>query len=110
MSSYSRSISDAPLAFVLLANEKWLRHDETCQQDMGAATQNLLLEAVKLNLGAVWMSAAPLEDRMNYIKKMFNLKESLRPYCVVTVGYPEEENGNKFIDRFDATRIHYEKY
>lgn len=109
MSPYSKLIADAPLAFILLGNDERIKYPENWQQDMGAATQNLLLEAVELDLGAVWMSAAPLEDRMNYIKEMFDLKENLMPYCVVAVGYPEEGKGNKFVDRFDETRIYYEK-
>ena len=110
MSPYSRAIADAPLAIVVLANQERMRYPENWQQDLGAATENLLLEAVELNLGAVWMGAAPLEDRMNYLKEMFNLPEKLMPYCIITVGYPEEGKGNEFVDRFDETRIHYETY
>jgi nitroreductase len=110
MSQYSKLIKDAPLAFVLLGNEERMRFPENWEQDMGAATQNLLLQAVELDLGAVWMSAWPLEDRINHIKDMFKLSDNLRPYAVVTVGYPEDTQGNKFVDRFDKTRVHYENY
>ena len=110
MSQYSKLIADAPLAFILLGNEDRMRYPENWEQDMGAATQNLLLEAVELNLGAVWMSAAPLNDRMNYIKDMFNLEDKLKPYCVVTVGYAAKGQENKFIDRYDESRVHYDNY
>ncbi|MGL5347721.1 MAG: nitroreductase family protein [Peptostreptococcaceae bacterium] len=110
MSKYSKLIADAPLAFILLGNEDRMRYPENWEQDMGAATQNLLLEAVELDLGAVWMSAAPLDDRMNYIKNMFNLEDKLKPYCVVTVGYPAKGQENKFIDRYDESRVHYDNY
>jgi len=26
------------------------------------------------------------------------------------VGYPAEENANKFVDRYEADRVHYNKY
>ncbi|MGL5312098.1 MAG: nitroreductase family protein [Peptostreptococcaceae bacterium] len=110
MSPYSKLIKDAPLAFLLLGNEERMRYAENWEQDMGACTQNLLLQAVELDLGAVWMSAWPLDDRINYIKDIFNLKNNLRPYSVVTVGYPDEKQENKFIDRYDETRVHYENY
>lgn len=109
MSPYSKQIAKAPVAIVLLANTTRMKYPENWTHDMGAATQNLLLEATYLNLGAVWMSVAPLEDRTNYIKEMFNLEATLLPYCVVTVGYPDKIQ-NRFIDRFDSTRIHYEHF
>ncbi|EYE89512.1 NADH dehydrogenase [Fervidicella metallireducens AeB] len=110
MSPYSKLIADAPVAFVLLANEDRMKFPENWQQDMGAAAQNILLEAVELGLGAVWLGVAPLEDRVNYVKKMFNLQDTLKPYCVIALGYPAEGEENKFIDRYDETRVHFEKF
>lgn len=107
MSPCSKTIAKSPLAIVLLGNKQRMRYPENWEQDMGAATQNLLLEATYLDLGAVWMSVAPLEERETYIKELFNLDSKLLPYCVVTVGYPDQVH-NRFIDRFDSTRIHYE--
>lgn len=72
---------------------------------MGAATQNLLLEATYLDQGAVLMSVTSLEERQSHIKNLFNLDSTLKPYCVVTVGYPDQVQ-----NRFDSTRIHYETY
>ena len=110
MSPYSKLIAKAPLAIILLGNEERMKFPENLEQDLGAATQNLLLEAVELGLGAVWMSATPLEDRMNHITNMFNLNKNIKPYCVVAVGYAAEGQENKFIDRFDDSRIHYDSY
>jgi hypothetical protein len=39
---------------------------------------------------------------------LLNLPENLVPYAVVPVGVPDGE-GNYFVDRFDATRIHFER-
>lgn len=72
--------------------------------------ENILLEAVELGLGTVWIGVAPGEERMNYIKDMFNLKENIKPYSVISIGYPMMDEENKFIDRFDETRVHYENY
>lgn len=109
MSPYSKLVENAPLTFILLANEDRMKVPEIWQQDMGAAAENILLEAVELELGAVWLGIAPIEDRMNYIKKMFDLEENIKSYCAIAVGYPEGQE-NKFIDRYDDTRVHYEKY
>ncbi len=109
MSPYSKLIANAPLAFIMLASEERMKFSDNWQQDMGAATENILIEAVDLELGAVWLGVAPAEDRMNYIKEMFGLKETIKPYCVIAIGYPNGEE-NKFVDRYDETRVHYEKY
>lgn len=110
MSPYSKLIADAPVAFVLLANEKRMNFPENWQQDMGVATENILLQAVELELGAVWLGVAPLEDRVSYLKEMFQLTDNLRPYCVIALGYPGEGQENKFVDRYDEIRVHFEKF
>lgn len=110
MSPYAKFVADAPLAFVLLANEERMKYPENWEQDMGAATENILLEAVELDLGGVWLGVAPLEDRVDYLKEMLGLPENIRPYCVIAIGYPVDGQENKFIDRYDETRVHFEKY
>mgnify|MGYP000185424315 CR=1 FL=1 len=110
ISPYSKMIADAPLAIVVLGNDDRMRLQHHWQQDLAAATQNILLEAVYLGLGAVWLGVAPAEDRMDYIRNIFGLSKKLKPFCVIPVGYPAEGQENKFIDRFDPTRVHYDKY
>ena len=110
MSPYSRLIADAPLALVLLGNEKKMKFSESWQQDMGAAAENILLQAVDLELGAVWLGVAPIEEREKYLKEIFNLPENIKPFAVIAIGYPAEGQENKFIDRFDETRVHLEKF
>lgn len=109
LSPYAKCIKNAPLALVLLCNNANMRYPENWQQDMGAAAQNILLEAVELGLGAVWIGVAPVEDREVHVKNMFDLKDNIIPYCVIPIGYPDGQE-NKFIDRFDETKIHYELF
>lgn len=74
---------------------------------MAAATENILLAAVELDLGTVWMGIAPEEDRMAFIKELFHLPAGVDAFVMLAIGYA---TANKFEDRFDRTRIHYEKY
>jgi nitroreductase len=76
---------------------------------MGAATQNLLLEAVELGLGAVWLGTAVSEGNMNFIRETFDLPENILPFAVVPIGYPDGQE-NTFIDRFNKDRVHYERW
>ncbi len=104
---YATPIADAPLGIVVLSNEKDLIFPVYWQQDLAAATENILLEAVELGLGAVWLGIAPEEDRMEYLKQFFNLPEGVQAFALLALGYSDE---NTFEDRFDPSRVHYEKY
>jgi nitroreductase len=110
ISAYSKMVAEAPLAIVVLGNEDKMRLQHHWEQDLAAATQNILLEAAYLGLGSVWLGVAPMEDRMKFIADVYGLKSKIKPFCVIAIGYPEEGQENKFVDRFDPTRIHYETY
>lgn len=108
MSDYAGPVNKSAVTIVVMANESNLSVPECWQQDLGAATQNILLEAVEHGLGAVWMAAAPTEDRITYIKELFELPEEIKPYSVIALGYSDAEN--KYIDRFEPNKIHYGKW
>jgi nitroreductase len=110
MFTYARLLESSPLAIILLGNTERMSYPNCWEQDMGAATQNILLEAVSLGLGAVWIGVTPYTRRMNYISSHFNLNENLKPYSIVSIGYPFFKNANKFRDRYDEKKVHYEKY
>jgi len=105
-------VTDAPVAIVLVANIERAFYKTVWQQDMGAACENMLLEAVNLGLGGLWNGVAPEEERMEAIGKIIGIEDitDLKPYSIVTIGYPAEGWENKFMDKFDEERIHYEKY
>lgn len=104
---YATPVKDAPLGIIVLAKEDSLPFPQYWQQDLAAATQNILLTAVELGLGAVWLGIAPEEDRMTYIKDLFQLPPGVKAFALLAVGYSAD---NKFVDRFEASRIHYEQY
>jgi len=110
LSPYSKMAAEAPLVIVVLGNEDKMYSTHHWQQDLAAATQNILLEAVYLGLGAVWVGVAPVEERMDYIRNLFGLNKRINPFCIIPIGYPAEGQENKFVDRFDPSRIHYDKY
>jgi nitroreductase len=108
MSPYAKMLATAPLAFVLLGNREKMAWPQVWQQDLSAAAENILLEAVELGLGAVWLGVAPMEERTRFISELFLLRETLLPFCVIPVGYPAGQ-GNTFINRFNPDLIHYEE-
>ena len=60
MSPYSKMVAKAPLAIVLLGNTERMKFPGNWEQDLGAAAENLLLEAAELGLGAVWLGVHPM--------------------------------------------------
>lgn len=76
--------------------------------DCSAATQNILLAAESLGLGAVWTAAYPYEDRMQVVRKFAALPSTILPLCVIPFGYPATSEQPK--QKFDEKKIHYGKY
>ncbi|MDR2562679.1 MAG: nitroreductase family protein [Prevotellaceae bacterium] len=76
--------------------------------DCSAATQNILLAAHSIGIGAVWTAAYPYEDRMAVISEILELPENIKALAVIPMGYPTEENKAK--DKFDETRIHLDRW
>lgn len=108
VSPYARMTADASVALVLLVNEEGLRYPQYWQQDMAAATLNILLEAADLDLGAVWLGIAPEEERMAFIRELFQLPDHIRPFALVAIGHSEKKN--EFVDRYDPSKVHWYEY
>lgn len=106
---YSGSLKDANVGIVVLCNRERMHFPNYWQQDLGACTQNILLEATELGLGTVWYGIAPLEDRVEYIQSLYALDPILVPYSMIAVGYAKDEDANKFIDRYEPSRVKYIK-
>ena len=104
-SSYSKCAKDAPFAIIPCHRKNGLKYEMYLDMDMSAACENILLEAVELGLGAVWIGVAPLQDRVEEVARILNISENLVPFAIIPCGYPANEVNHK--DRFDKSRIHY---
>lgn len=102
----------APLVIIVLGNEKTSYRGENglawYPHDLSASIQNILLQAAELGLGSVWIGTYPDEKRINGLKKHFNMPEHITPFAVIAVGYSEDKH--KFVDRYDSSKVHYNKY
>ena len=108
-SPYGGPAAGCAVAFVLLANDKRLSIPTAWEQDLGAATENLLLEATYLGLGSVWIGVATSDAVSKNVRDIFALPDHIRPFALIAAGYPEGQ-GNVFIDRYQSDRVHYEKW
>ena len=73
-------------------------------EDCSAAIQNILIEAVNQDLGAVWLGVYPREDRIQGMINLFNLPGHIVPVALVSLGFPAESK--EFDDRFTREKIH----
>lgn len=75
-------------------------------QDASAATENMLLAAHALGLGAVWCGIYPMPDRVAQLREMLAIPDSIVPLNVVPVGYPAEDPAPK--DKWKPEQVHYD--
>jgi nitroreductase len=77
-------------------------------QDLSAATENILLQIVEEGLGGVWLGWYPDQERVAAFSRHFGLPETVVPFAMVALGYPERQAEKA--DRFDPRRVHYGRY
>jgi nitroreductase len=104
----SKPVANSAVTIVLVANKNRLKVESVWKNDMGAAAENLLLEAVHLELGAVWLGVGGAESGV-LIQNLFGYPDEIIPYALIAIGYPKGEK-NTFVDRYHADRVHYEKW
>lgn len=108
---YAKMLEHAPLAIVTCGDlTKAIEGEgETYWiQDVSAATENLLLAAHALGLGAVWTGVYPISDRVSGVQKALGMPDSIVPLAVVPVGYPAMDQSPK--DKWEPAKVHYNKY
>jgi len=77
-------------------------------EDVSAATENLLLAAHALGLGAVWTGVYPAMDRTAEVANVLNCPQNIVPLAVVRVGYPDESPEPK--NKYKEENISYNKF
>lgn len=97
----------APLAIVVCGN---LSHalpaplTDFWVQDCSAATENILLAATGIGLGAVWCGIYPNRDAMENVKKTLGLPEESIPLNIIHVGHPDQFPEPR--DQYDEKHVH----
>lgn len=101
-------LKKAPLAIVVCGDmskalegkgrEYWI-------QDASAATENILLAAHGLGLGAVWTGTYPMDERVKATSQALQLPEHIVPLCTIVIGYPDGEPNVK--DKWKPENVSY---
>jgi nitroreductase len=99
----------APLAICVcgnLRNLKSLVSGKFWVQDCSAATQNLLLAASALGLGAVWCGVHPVKAVVERVTKALELPTNVIPLSLIFIGHPAEEKAAR--TQYDSRNVSYE--
>ena len=107
---HAERMKKTPLIIVICADTTRMQQGEVRDiwvQDLSASTENLLLAAHALNLGAVWTTIYPLATRVANVQKKLNLPGHLIPLCAVRIGYPSPERPAQPKDKWDEKKVTY---
>ena len=77
-------------------------------EDCSAATENILLAAHALGLGAVWTAGYPAMERIAPLSAALGLPEKVVPLCIIPIGVPAETPTPK--DKWKPENIHWENW
>lgn len=102
---HSNMIKQATVAILVCADTRLSKYDvDYWVQDCAAATENLLIAATDIGLGAVWLGVYPRQERVAGLRRLFNIPEEVMPFAMVPVGYPAEHKGTE--NRYRNDRVH----
>lgn len=76
--------------------------------DCAAATENMLIAANALGLGACWVGIYPVEERISGVRELLAIPDHVVPLSMVSLGYPAETKRRP--DRFRPERIHHDRW
>lgn len=108
---YAKMTAQAPLAIIVCGDLSKALNGETDRYwmlDCSAASQNLLLAAESMGLGAVWTAVYPESDRIAKVRSVLSLPDYIIPLNLIPVGYPQHQEEAK--DKYKPENIHYNKW
>lgn len=97
-STYGKMLHHAPAAIAVCGDLSKAfpgEYRDLWIQDCSAASQNILLAAESMGLGAVWTSTYPGKEINMSAIEILNLPEHLIPLNVIAIGYPTGEDKKK---------------
>jgi nitroreductase len=107
---FAQMLVKAGTAIVVCAvpNEAALGKEEFAIIDCTCASENILLAAEALGLGAVWTAVYPDKAMINFVQALLNIPKNIIPINVIPIGYPT--GVEKAQNKYNPKNIHWEKW
>ena len=103
---YAKMLNEAPLCISVCGDQSV--SERFWVQDCSAATENLLLAAAALGLGAVWCGVHPSQDRVKDVSEILGIEAPVVPLNIIAIGHPAEEKEPR--TQYDEDRVHRERW
>ena len=104
---YSKMLDEAPLLIVVCGDTQQQAGPQFYLEDCAAATENILLAAHSLGVGAVWCGVDHTERQQSF-GKLLGLPEHIKAYSLIVLGMPAEEK--ETLDRVEPDKIHENRW
>ena len=102
---YGKMISGAALGIAVCGDpavsDWWV-------QDCSAATENILVAAAGLGLGAVWLGCHGRSEREQAVRDVLGIPQQIGVLSLLSIGHPGEEKEAR--TQFDSGRVHQNQW
>ena len=78
--------------------------------DASIAAENMILAAHALGIGSVWLGCWPQMERVEKIRRLFDLPETAVPHSLIAFGYPPEGDAAEGKGFYEENRIHIDRW
>jgi len=107
---YARMVAQSPACIVPCGEPGISRGSQSDYwiQDLAAATENILLAATGLGLGAVWCGVHPVDERVADVRRILGIPQGVVPFALIAVGHPAERKEPR--TQYDPARVHTDRW
>jgi nitroreductase len=95
---------NAPAAFIVCANTRYIPWESDGAMDCSAAIENILLAATAMGLGTVWIGDVDHDA----VRKLLDIPDYIAVNSIVLFGYPAEDKAPR--TQYTEEAVYWQKY
>ncbi len=103
-----KMLRQAAAAIVVCGDTRRALNSNVWTQDCSAASQNILLAAEAIGLGAVWIGIYPEYFKYNHVRRTLGIPMEVIPLNIISIGWPTGAKKPK--QKFDPDNIHWNEW
>jgi len=107
-SPYTKMLPKAAAAIIVCGDTRKGLKSDVWVQDCSAASENILLAAEAIGLGAVWCGIHLNPEPTAYVKRVLGLPPEVMPLNIISIGWPTGVEKPK--DKWDPSNIHWNRW
>jgi len=109
ISPYARFAATSGAIIIVLGDRRKISEmNNKWEQDLSAATENILLQIVEENLGGCWIGLYPNGERMKEVSSIINAPSHIIPFSIIALGESEQIPSRH--DQFDDSIVYWDTF